>query len=149
VARINARRGCLQFSLRTAFIVTMLTALALGLVCAMPADYLPVVLLLLHIPAAMVFAVLAIYSRGYWRTFAIGACFPALLFFISPFAFQILYYNLDEFSESSVVARRLIALAYLVGAFLVFLAHGALAVFVRWLVERQRGSETRSEPKGP
>ena len=149
MAGANPRRGCLQFSLRTALLVMMLAALTLGVLFAVPTDYMPAVLLLLHTPAAMIFAVLAIYSRGYWRTFAIGACFPAFFVFISPFLFQILYYDLDEFSENSVVLQRLIALAFLVGAFLVFLAHGALAVLVRWLVESQQGRNTDSEPKVP
>lgn len=127
----------------------MLVALALGVVFTIPVEEPILVLLPLLVPVSLIFAIYAVYSRGYSRTFAMGACFPALLIFFSPYLLQILFFGLDEIDETSVTVQRLIVLGCFISAILVLSAHGGLAVLVRWLVESQQGRNTDSEPKVP
>ena len=147
----DPRRGCSQYSLRTCFVILTLSALLLAAVFAIPVDEAAILFLAILFPVPMVFGVCAIYSRGYLRTFAIGACFPALIAFLSPYFMQILYFGFEEFDlVHSPTLMRLLLLAYLVGAILVFLTHGALAVLVRWLVEPrqdQKGDTEHVVPK--
>lgn len=148
MAESNPNRGCVQFSLRTAFVMLTLLAVLLGAVFAIPVDEAAILFLAILFPVPMVFGVCAIYSRGYLRTVAIGACFPALIAFLSPYFMQVLYFGFDEFDVThSPTLMRLFLLAYLVIAILVFLAHGVLAVLVRWLVEERQapGSEAEHE----
>lgn len=137
----NPNRGYVQFSLRTAFILMTLSAATLGVLFAAPSDEPIVILLLVLMPFPMVFTIAAAYSRGYRRTFAIGAAFPAFLMLIGPLTAQVLYYGLDEAVElvdDDSVMIRLVVLLYAVGAVFLFVAHGALAALVRWLVEQRQ-----------
>lgn len=129
----------------------MLVALALGAVFTIPVEEPILVLLPLLVPVSLVFAIYAVYSRGYSRTFAMGACFPAFLIYFSPYLFQVLYLGLglNKIDASSITVQRLIILASFVTVILVFLAHGGLAVLVRWLVERAQEPAVDSEPKVP
>lgn len=141
----------LQFSLGTAFALLTLVGLTLGILFAMPQEE-PVLLMLpILMFAPMVFTICAVYGRGYLRTFAIGAGFPALLFFFSPYLPQIVFWRLDELLEANpnAVTKRLIILAYLAVACLVFLIHGGIAMLIRWVVERWQRPEAETKPETP
>ena len=134
------RRRCLQFSVRTVLVVMTLAALVLGAVFAMPIAVFSYILLVSHVPVVTVFVVCAVYGRGYFRTFSIGAGLPAGLVLFSPYLIQFFYYGFDEFIDDSSgsTTARLVFLGYLAVGVLLCVVHGGLAVVVRWLIEKER-----------
>ncbi len=148
----DSHRGKVQFSLRTAFVLMTLSAATLGALFAAPSEEPAVILFLVLIPFPMVFTIAAIYSRGYRRTFAIGAAFPVFLVLVGSLPAQILFYYLDEaleVADDDPAMIRLVVLLYALGAVLLFVAHGALAVLVRWLVEQRQEPGLDAEDEVP
>jgi len=134
------RRRVLQFSLRTVLVVMTFAALVLGAVFAMPIGVFSYILLVSHVPVVTVFVVCAVYGRGYFRTFAIGAGLPAGLVLFSPYLIQFVYYGFDDFIDESSgsTTARLVFVGYLVVGVLLCVVNGGLAMVVRWLVEKDR-----------
>jgi lysylphosphatidylglycerol synthetase-like protein (DUF2156 family) len=133
-----------QFTLRTMFLVTTVVAVVLGGL-SVPADwewvrYLTVFYLAVAVPIILV--VMLIYGRGYVRTFAIGALFPAGAILWSAVWLGVVLvagnpprdWNLPDGAE----ARRLmLALGTAIAATMVLLG-GLIAVVVRRMVEPRR-----------
>ena len=148
--------GCLQFRLRTVFVLFTLAALALAAVFALPFEEPTYILLTLLTPVPMVFVVCALYGRGYFRTFAIGASLPAAALYFSPYWLQIVFFGLDDIFEAdgNPLAARLAVIMGLANSIFFLVSHGLLAMLVRWLIEgaqagAPRPADESSVPESP
>ena len=140
-----------QFSLRTMFIVTTIVAvLCSGLFS--PWEWVRnLTLLYLFVTVPMVAVVGIIYSRGYARTFWIGAVFPAAVFILCAVSdsdpskmFKSIVPDFGDPNDPDVTRFQL-GLSILI-ALLVVVFHGLTAMGVRWMVE----SSTRTrKPRAP
>jgi len=133
-------RSPFQFSLRTLLIGVTAVAILCSLLVASPpwVRALTTLFLAVAVPAAL--TTMVIHSRGYTRTFAIGALFPAI---VPVYSFALLRGSTTErvFSDSPEAG---IELAITIAVALVFIvAVGLVAMGVRWMceeAERRRGT---------
>ncbi len=134
VAATVKRPGCRQFTLRGLLAMMTLAGVLCGLLIGAPLPIRLITATFLFVLAPMVLTVCVIYGRGYFRTFAIGALFPASLSIIS--AYVLVAYAAEFSANDESTLAKLFVLISVAGAFLVFLAYGAIAMGVRWFVER-------------
>ncbi len=148
-ARNPPRARPFQFSLRTMFIVTTVAAVALGGLCTPIAGVQAATLLYLSILVPAALTVTVIYGRGYVRTFAIGALFPAGLAFLCALIYAIgdEVFDADKWVTSQEPSPAMVLTAAVV-LVLVLLA-GLVAVGIRRMVESaQRTPPPASPPQG-
>jgi hypothetical protein len=158
-ARIDAecRTKPFQFSLRTMFILTTVVAIVCGGMFA-PWDWLQyLTLFFLGVTIPMTIVVALIYSRGYARTFWIGAIFPAgviLLFDViegSPLALFTRSVSGGAYSGGTYndpfLVRLMIGVS-IFAAIVMILLSGLIAVGVRWMVESSRQERKPLAPAG-
>jgi hypothetical protein len=125
-----------QFTLRTMFIVTTAAAVACGGLSTPIMGVQAATLLYLALLAPMMLTIAIIYGRGYVRTFAIGASFPALLAVLLAFGATV-----DELFDSRFWQYRdrspglFLAVAVVLA---VIVATGVIAMGFRWLIESAR-----------
>jgi hypothetical protein len=137
-----------QFSLRSMFVVTTMVAVVCGGLFA-PWEWLQdftAYYLGITVPMAVIVAL--IYSRGYLRTFWIGAAFPTGLLFLYlatetdlPKSFKALTLDVVEYNDP-YLTNLTRGLAILV-ATLVVVTTGLIAMGVRWVVESPQRTHAR------
>ena len=125
MATTAKRPGCRQFTLRGLLATMTLTGILCGLLVGASLPIRLITATFLFIMAPMVLTVCVIYGRGYFRTFAIGALFPASLSFVTAYYLVAVAYEYDD--DESLLAK-LFVLLFIAGAFLVFLVYGAIAM---------------------
>jgi hypothetical protein len=142
--RSETERRPFQYSLKTLFALTAVVAILCSLVISSPISVAAVTALFLMtmVPAGLI--AMLIYDRGYLRTFAAGALFPAVaILHWSPTFYS---YMIFQFGTSSGpvraglktdMDRMYLAISIVIG-FGMILSAGLLAVFVRWLIESSR-----------
>jgi hypothetical protein len=137
-----------QFSLRTMFVVTVVVALLCSGVFS-PWEWLQSLTqfyLAVGIPMSTVVAL--IYSRGYARTFWIGAVFPASVFLLATLSdnepFKVLKNITPDLggSDDPDLTRFVLGLSILIALAIVMLT-GLTAVCVRWMVESPQRASAR------
>jgi hypothetical protein len=136
-----------QYSLWSMFVLTTLLAIGLGFLVAAPTWLMVVVLLLLSLALPMALTIAVIYGRGRFRTFAIGALFPAgvLIFSMVPL-FRGPFYGIFDFGGGGDdLEARVILTAVVAVTGILIAAFGLLALWIRWLVERPQ----RQRPASP
>jgi len=151
--RADSRPRPFQYSLRALLILTTVVAIACSVFFALPGWVAFVATICFVISTAAVLTVLLVYSRGYVRTFCVGALFPAAVCLL-PAAIMITAITLDgiqRWSRSYSDEERLGCLALLVMHCVLVVVNGWLAVFVRRLVEapRHSASPRQDQAAGP
>jgi hypothetical protein len=154
------KRRPLQFTLRTLFILTTLTAALCSALFATPVWFAisTVGLLALLIPIGLIVAI--IHARGYFRTFCTGALFPAIppllvgLYFGAAICWLTpgdVFSSLgSSFGPADQLHEFHLHLAVGVGTFLgLMLLCGSFAMLVRWLVAPRRTAYVPSSPCWP
>ena len=141
------RPGPPQFGLRALFAVTLIAAVSCSLFFSMPPAVATVALVAVSLVLPAVLTTAAIYIRGYWRTFCIGALFPAgtmllctaiVLVIHSISAYQNNVGVWLEFAERVAPYYR----PYVGACWAGCLSVGLIAMFVRWLAEGPGGGGT-------
>ncbi|MGD0900181.1 MAG: hypothetical protein ABR915_20285 [Thermoguttaceae bacterium] len=147
------RRPVFQYSLRTLFLVTTLVAVLCAALFTAPVWFSGVTLVLLGVLVPMGLVVAIIYARGYFRTFCIGALFPAIpallvsLYMIAAISFTS---DFSTFFSSSDPEDFHFHIGVGVGAALGLLVLcGLFAMLVRWLVEPRRTGFVPHSPCWP
>lgn len=139
--------GGFQYGLGSLLGLTAVVAVACSLFFSMPPAVATPALAIIAMALPCVFTTVAIYGRGYQRTFSIGALFPAgvmlvctslMLLIHSISAYQNRVDQWATFAEKvGPYYRPYVAASW--GASLVF---GGLSALVRWLTERGHRHET-------
>ena len=140
----RADRPRFQFSLRTMFVVTTIAAAVFPLLFASPGIVRMISAAFLLVMFPVVLTTVLIHGRGYARTFCMGALFPAGT------ALWPIGQNGSIFMfawERGVNSLGPIQFGPAVFVFVTLgtsIVAGLLAVLVRWLIERQQGTEALS-----
>ena len=135
----EVERRPFQFSLRSMFIVTTLTALVCGGLFApqMPAVIGTITVLAILVPMCMTIAI--VHARGYRRTFCVGAIFPVsfVLVYLWNFGGIMAVAGMGGSDPPDDSARLTVAIG--TACYLAFtLFCGLVAIGVRWMVESPR-----------
>ena len=133
-----------QFSLRTLLILMTGLAILLSGLFGGPGWLALCTVCVLLIAVPMVLTSVLIYSRGYRRTFCIGALFPAgsTMTVLSPLSFP--YMMMGAFDGVGAdPATRLVILASLTVYSMLVIVFGLAAVWIRRMVEPARARESR------
>ena len=133
------RGGAFQYSLRTLFVLTTALAVLCSLLFASPGwvRFFSGQFAFAILPAVLV--VMLVYGRGYTRTFALGALFPAAACFLASgvmhlyISIEVIDYRFPDFDDLDEVGIAFGVFVLTVGA--ASLISGLIAVGVRWLVE--------------
>lgn len=148
--RADARPARFQYTLRGLLALTTAVAIACAVFFTMPEWVSGLVTVCVLISTPGMLTVMVIYGRGYTRTFAIGALFPALLpagLCLSP---VLAFYLITPAGSALGGAFDAMepGVAFLISLnvyFVLVLGNGLLAVWVRRCVERvQRSSGSQS-----
>jgi hypothetical protein len=134
-----------QFTLRTMFIITTAVAVACGGLSTPIAGVQAATLLYLALAVLMMLTIALIYGRGYMRTFAIGAMFPAGLAVLVAFGgtvddlFGPRFWQYRERSQGLFLAAAIVLA--------VIVATGVIAMGIRWMVESPEREQSRQDEK--
>jgi hypothetical protein len=136
-----------QFTLRTMFIITTAVAVACGGLSTPIAGVQAATLLYLALAAPMMLTIALIYGRGYTRTFAIGAMFPAALALL--YAFGSLIDSIEpsqqQFWKYQEPHREIVPIVGIVLAIIILT--GLAAMGIRWMVESPEREQSRQDEK--
>ncbi|MCE5268670.1 MAG: hypothetical protein LLG00_12370 [Planctomycetaceae bacterium] len=133
----NAPAGPFQFTLRTMFIVTTVVAIAMGGLCTPIAGVQALALLYLSLLVPALLTITLIYGRGYVRTFAIAALFPAGFALLC----TMIYGLEDVFEADRFLAERQAAPAMVLvvaSAMALIVLAGVTGMGMRWMIESPR-----------
>jgi hypothetical protein len=144
VSHAKANGTPFQYSLRTMFIMMTVLAIALSGLFAGPLWLTMLTGLFLAITAPMVLTILLVYGRGYARTFCIGALFPAgvILFAVGP-GLTYPFFRMEGFGGPPKSETGLVVGIFILGASVVIVVLGLVAVGVRWMIEAPRRRQER------
>ena len=141
--------GSAQFSIGSLLVATAVVAVTCSLFFSMPNGVATPALILITLALPCVFTTIAIYGRGYQRTFSIGALFPAGAMLVCT-SLMLLIHSISAYQNS--VSRWTTFVdkvgpyyrPYVGVAWVSSLLFGLLAAVVRWLTER---GHRRERPK--